>query len=391
MIFTVGSGEGGETGDSTCGVTRMNVKMALAAGMAGLALLGGAACSDATPAGQQAATAGNGSAATATVTRSQPTSLPAGQMTTAELVQYAEPAIVRIQTNSGVGSGFVVDPDGYIITNAHVVTGATGRLASTITVTTSDGAQYPARVVGADTRADIALLKIDASGLKALQFANLADVQVGQDVVAMGFALDLQGGEGGSFSVTRGIISQKNRVINEGTSAAIFGSVQTDAAINHGNSGGPLLDLTGKVVGVNTAIAPDPTTGEQAPGIGFAVGSDIVKAIYEQLKAQGRVNRGYLGIQGFEALRPAVARQLGIPENEGGVVIRAVVPGGPVAQAGLQAQDVIVKIGGIDVNNEADLAVALIKNQAGQKVTVEFYRDGKKMSAEVTLGTPPTS
>ncbi|MCX7617937.1 trypsin-like peptidase domain-containing protein [Tepidiforma sp.] len=369
----------------------MKLKMMLAAGVASLALLGGAACSDANPAGQPAATAGNGSAATATVTRSQPTSLPAGQMTTAELVQYAEPAIVRIQTNSGVGSGFVVDPDGYIITNAHVVTGSTGRLASTITVTTSDGAQYPARVVGADTRADIALLKIDASGLKALEFANLADVQVGQDVVAMGFALDLQGGEGGSFSVTRGIISQKNRVINEGTNAAIFGSVQTDAAINHGNSGGPLLDMTGKVVGVNTAIAPDPTTGEQAPGIGFAVGSDIVKAIYEQLKAQGRVNRGYLGIQGFEALRPAVARQLGIPENEGGVVIQTVVPGGPVAQAGLQAKDVIVKVGSVEVNNEADLAVALIKNQAGQKVTVEFYRDGKKLSADVTLGTPPTN
>ncbi len=369
----------------------MRVKMVLAAGLAGLGLLGGAACSDASPADLRAAPEANGTAtATATVTLSRPTSLPAGQMTTAELVQYAEPAIVRVQTGSGVGSGFVVDPGGYIITNAHVVTGATGRVASAVTVTMSDGAEYPARVVGVDTRADIALLKVEASGLKALEFANLADVQVGQDVVAMGFALDLQGGEGGAFSVTRGIISQKNRVINEGTSAAIFGSVQTDAAINHGNSGGPLLDLTGKVVGVNTAIAPDPTTGERAPGIGFAVGADIVKAIYEQLRAQGRVNRGYLGIQGFEALRPAVARQLGIPEKEGGVVIRAVVPGGPVAQAGLQARDVIVRVGSVEVNNEADLAVALIKNQAGQRVTVEFYRDGKRMSAEVTLGSPPT-
>jgi S1-C subfamily serine protease len=152
-----------------------------------------------------------------------------------------------------------------------------------------------------------------------------------------------------------------------------------------------LLDLTGKVVGVNTALAPDPTTGEAAPGIGFAVGSDIVKAIIEQLKTQGRVNRGYLGIQGFEALRPAMARQLGIPENEGGVVIRTVVPGGPVAQAGLQARDVIVRIGDVEVDNEADLAVALIKNQAGRKVKVEFYRDGKRQSAEVTLGSPPSN
>jgi S1-C subfamily serine protease len=369
----------------------MNTRMVLAAGLAALALAGGAACSDNHEA-NPAAPAGNAAAAaTPTAGRSQPTSLPAGQMTVAELVQFAEPAIVRIQTSTGVGSGFVVASDGYIVTNAHVVTGTTGRVASAITVTLSDGSQYQARVVGVDPRADIALLKIEATGLKALEFASLKDVAVGQDVVAMGYALDLQGGEGGAFSVTKGIISQKNRVINEGSNAAIFGSVQTDAAINHGNSGGPLLDLTGKVVGVNTALAPDPTTGEAAPGIGFAVGSDIVKAIIEQLKAQGRVNRGFLGIQGFEALRPAVARQLGIPEKEGGVVIQTVLAGGPVAQAGLQAKDVIVKIGDVEIDNEADLAVALIKYQAGQKVKVEFYRNGKRQSAEVTLGSPPSN
>uniref|UniRef100_UPI002ADE2FE6 S1C family serine protease n=1 Tax=Tepidiforma sp. TaxID=2682230 RepID=UPI002ADE2FE6 len=227
--------------------------------------------------------------------------------------------------------------------------------------------------------------------LKALEFANLDEVVVGQDVVAMGYALDLQGGETGAFSVTRGIVSQKNRAINEGSSAAIFGSIQTDAAINHGNSGGPLLNLFGQVVGVNTAIAPDPTTGEQAPGIGFAVGSDLAKAIMEQLKANGRVNRGFLGIQGFEAVRPAVARQLGVPESAGGILVRAVVPGGPVAQAGLQANDVIVKVGSEEVHNESDLAVALVKHQAGQTVTVEYYRGGERRTAEVTLGSPPTN
>lgn len=373
----------------------MQVRSLAVSAVVALAIGAGVACSDAngdSAAPRPGGSAVGGGAVTATVAPggSQPTSLAAGQMSVAQLVQFAEPAIVRIQTNSGVGSGFVVDGGGYIITNAHVVTGPTGRVASTITVTTSDGAQYAARVVGVDARADIALLKIDASGLKALEFADLKDVEVGQDVVAMGFALDLQGGEGGAFSVTKGIISQKNRVINEGTRAAIFGSVQTDAAINHGNSGGPLLDLTGKVVGVNTALAPDPTTGELARGIGFAVGSDIVKAIYEQLRAEGRVNRGYLGIQGFEALRPAVARQLGMPADAGGVVVEAVVPGGPVAQAGLQAKDVIVKVGSVEVANEADLAVALIKHQAGQTVTVEFFRNGQRMSAKVTLGSPPT-
>lgn len=369
---------------------RSRMLVGLAGGVAALVLLGGAACSDVDHgAGIEAGAAVPAANATATV-RSQPTSLPAGQMSVAELVRFAQDAIVRIQTTSGVGSGFVVDSDGYIITNAHVVTGPAGRVSASITVTMSDGARYPAQVVGMDTRADIALLKIDARGLKALEFAELDEVEIGQDVVAMGYALDLGGGESGGFSVTRGIVSQKNRAINERSSAAIFGSIQTDAAINHGNSGGPLLDLYGRVVGVNTAIAPDPTTGEQAPGIGFAVGSDIVKAIYEQLRAQGRVNRGYLGIQGFEALRPAVARQLGIPADEGGVVVQSVVPGGPVAQAGLRDGDVIVKIGDVDVNNEADLAVALIKNQAGQRVPVEFYRDGQRQAAEVTLGTPPT-
>ncbi len=369
---------------------RSKVLAGLAGGLAGLVLLGGAACSDVDRGADEATGAAASGATAAAPARTQPTSLPAGQMSVAELVRFAEDAIVRIQTNSGVGSGFVVDSDGYIITNAHVVTGATGRVSASITVTMNDGARYPAQVVGMDTRADIALLKIDAAGLKALEFAELDEVMVGQDVVAMGYALDLGGGEAGGFTVTRGIISQKNRAINERTSAAIFGSIQTDAAINHGNSGGPLLDLYGRVVGVNTAIAPDPTTGEQAPGIGFAVGSDIVKAIYEQLRAQGRVNRGYLGIQGFEALRPATARQLGIPEDEGGVVVQSVVAGGPVALAGLRDGDVIVKIGDVDVDNEADLAVALIKNQAGQRVRVEFYRDGQRQAAEVTLGTPPT-
>jgi S1-C subfamily serine protease len=358
--------------------------------LASLGLLAGVACTEIEPTVREAPTPTNGAATVPVGT--QPTPVARGQMTVAELVKFAEPSIVHIRTPWGVGSGFVVASDGHIITNAHVITGPGGRVATTIRVTMSDGAEHLAQVVGADPRADIALLKIEATGLKALEFASLDDVVVGQDVVAMGYALDLQGGEGGAFTVTSGIISQKNRaIINEATATAIFGSVQTDAAINRGNSGGPLLDLSGRVVGVNTAIAPDPLTGTRAPGIGFAVGSDVVKAIYEQLRTQGRVNRAYLGILGFEALRPAVARQLGVPANEGGVVIDSVVPGGPVAEAGLLGRDVIVRIGEVDVDNEADLAVALIKNQAGQTVRVEFYRDGERRSTEVTLGTPPTN
>lgn len=307
------------------------------------------------------------------------------ELSVAEVVKLAEPAVVRIATNGGVGSGFVIGEDGYVITNNHVI--ATG--SANIQVTMSDGSEYRATVIGADPRSDLALLKIEATGLKALSIAKLADVVIGQDVVAIGYALDLTGGEGPSFSVTRGIVSQKNRGINE---SGILGAVQTDAAINHGNSGGPLLSLRGEVVGVNTALAPDRTTGGVAQGIGYAVGSDTVQAVYEELREYGRVSRGYLGIGGFEALRPAQARELAIPEGTGGVYLGPmsnVEPGGPAGGAGLQPGDVIIRIGETAIETEADLAVALIKNHAGETVELEIYREGQKMVLTVTLGAPP--
>lgn len=313
-----------------------------------------------------------------------------GEMSVASLVKFVEPAVVKVTTPSGIGSGFAVAEDGYIITNNHVITGVNGRSA-TITVTMSDGADYRATVVGADSRSDIALLKIDAKGIKALKLANLADVVVGQDVVAIGYALDLTGGDGPSFSVTRGIVSAKNRATSE--TGGALGAIQTDAAINHGNSGGPLLNLSGEVVGVNTSIAPDRTTGGVASGIGFAVGSDMVRAVYEELKANGKVNRGLLGIQAFEMLRPAKAKELGVPTGIGGVYLDAAtdIPAdGPAARAGMQAKDVIVAIGGTAIHNEADLAATMVKHHPGEKVDVEINRDGKKMTIQVTLGTPPS-
>lgn len=367
----------------------------LAFGLLALTMLGAAACSDSPSAeSDPTTTSGNGSIPAAVTT--EPTTTPdetrdGDALTTAELVELAEPSIVRIETATGVGTGFVVDSDGYILTNNHVVEGSLGGFSSFITVTMSDGADYQADIVGTDARADLALLKIEASGLPALSFADLDDTVVGQDVVAMGFALDLEGGEGGSFSVTRGIVSQKNRSIHENSPSSILGAIQTDAAINHGNSGGPLLNLYGEVVGINTAIAPDPLTGEQAPGIGFAVGSDTAKAVYEQLREHGQVNRGLLGISQFEAVRPAVARDLDIPEDEGGVLVNNVSAGGPVAEAGMRTGDVIVRIGDYEVKNEADLAVALIRHSAGETVEVDVYRGGEKLTLTVTLGVAPTT
>ena len=325
-------------------------------------------------------------------TSSQPTrqtsiNKASGELSTADLVKLAEPSVVRIETNGGVGTGFVVDEGGYVLTNNHVVQGSNGRTASTIRVTMSDGAIIPATVVGVDSRSDLAVIKIERSGLKALKFADLDTVLIGQDVVAIGYALDLLQGEGPSYSVTRGIISQKNRVINEGAATQIFGAVQTDAAINHGNSGGPLLNMFGEVVGINTALAPD-GSGGVASGIGFAVGSDVAKAVFEQLKATGKVNRGFLGIGAFEALRPAKAKELNIPDGQGGLLVGTVTASGPVGAAGLRAGDVIIRLGNTEVASENDLTVALIKSSAGQTVTLEYYRDGKKASIQVTLGTP---
>ncbi len=361
-----------------------------------LTMLGAAACSDSPSASTDAAPATAGGSIQAAVT-TEPTTAANNEtrdnreLTTAELVDLAEPSIVRISTATGVGTGFVVGEDGYILTNHHVIESALGGFNSRITVTMSDGQTHTAEVVGTDSRADIALLKIPATGLPALPFADLDDVGVGQDVVAMGFALDLEGGEGGNFSVTRGIVSQKNRSIHESSPSSILGSIQTDAAINHGNSGGPLLNLYGEVVGVNTAIAPDPLTGSQAPGIGFAVGSDTAEAVYEQLRESGQVDRGLLGISQFRAVRPAVARDLGVPEELGGVLVNNVAAGGPVAVAGLLAGDVIVRIGDYDVANEADLAVALIRHSAGETVEVDIYRGGEKQTLTVTLGIAPTT
>lgn len=364
----------------------------MAASVVTLALAFGVACSSSSSDGPASEAAGdaavNGGGETAILT-SQPVARPAGEMSVAGVVKMAEPAVVKITTSTGVGSGFVVAEDGYIITNNHVIAGVSGRPSSAIDVHMSDGAVYRATVVGTDTRSDIALLKIEATGLRALKFAQLADVSVGQDVVAIGYALDLSGGDGPGFTVTRGIVSAKNRSTSE--TGGTLGAIQTDAAINHGNSGGPLLTLSGEVVGVNTSIAPDYTTGGVAAGIGFAVGSDMVKAVYEELRENGKVNRGLLGIQAFERLLPAKAKELGVPADLGGVYLDSAsdIPDGPARRAGLKAGDVIVAVGGIATRNEADLAVAMVKHRAGQTVDLAVYRDGKKMTLRVTLGTPP--
>jgi S1-C subfamily serine protease len=311
-------------------------------------------------------------------------------MSIADLVELVTPAIVRIESGGGVGTGFIVDGAGYIVTNNHVVESANLTGLGTVNVTLSDGEILSGTIVGTDPKADLALVKIEGGPYHALELGSLDEVRIGQEVVAIGYALDLSQGEGPSFTVTSGIISQKNRAISE--SAPILGAIQTDAAINHGNSGGPLLTLSGEVVGVNTALAPDETSlSGVAQGIGFAVGVDTVRAVWTQLRDDGVVRRGLLGVRGFQALRPAHARDLGIPEDEGGIYLvspDSVDPGGPAALAGIRSGDVVTRIGGVEVETEADLAVAMIENPPGTVVEVEVYRGAEQLSFEVTLGTP---
>jgi S1-C subfamily serine protease len=372
-----------------------------AAGILSAGLLFGA-CSDRelspSTATEGVETAAATSSAPGTAPSVQTTVSKTNELSTADLVKLAEPSIVRIDTSSGVGSGFIVSEEGHIVTNRHVVVGRSGRPQATVGVTLSDGSRVDGQVLGTDTRYDIAVIKISGpEKFKALSFAKLSDVLVGQDVVAIGYALDLKGGEGAAFTVTRGIVSAKNRSTSETSSS--FGAIQTDASINHGNSGGPLLNLNGEVVGVNTSLATDTTTGGIAQGIGFALGSDIVKAVADDIRNDGEVTRGYLGLAGFEPLRPARAKGLKLPTDLSGVHLTpvdgrgvpAVVPGGPASEAGLRDGDVITKIAGDLIKTESDLAAAMLKAAPGKKVEVEFYRDGKKQSVTVELGTPPPS
>jgi S1-C subfamily serine protease len=348
------------------------------------------AATTAAPSSQRSATAQASSSPAASATIQPNVSNPT-EHSVEDVVKLADPSIVRIQTDIGVGTGFIVSTDGYLITNNHVIAGRNGQPEATVQVTLSDGTTMNGRVVGADARSDIAVVKLDGNQqYSALKLGTIDNVAVGEDVIAIGYALDLKAGEGASYSVTKGIVSAKNRAIDE--TSVTSGAIQTDAAINHGNSGGPLLDLTGAVIGVNTSLAPDPTTGQAAAGIGFAVGADTIQAVYDDIRATGAVSRGYLGIQGFQELRPAQARTLNIPDTTRGVYLSAadaVAPGSPADQGGLRSGDVITKIDGVEIHTESDLTVQMIREEPNKTVEVDIYRAGQQQTLQITLGTPP--
>ncbi|RMF88069.1 MAG: Do family serine endopeptidase [Nitrospinota bacterium] len=267
-----------------------------------------------------------------------------------------------------LGSGFIIDPAGYIVTNNHVIANA-----RTIGVRLADGREFNASVLGTDPQTDLALLRIKAEGdLPAVPLGDSEATQVGDWVIAIGNPFGL------GQTVTTGIISAKGRVIGAGPYDDFL---QTDAAINPGNSGGPLFNLNGEVIGINTAIV---ASGQ---GIGFAIPSQLAKTVIAQLKSRGRVVRGWLGVY-VQPLTPPLAQSLGLEKLQGALVAD-VVAGGPAAEAGVQPGDVIVALGGQPVQTATDLPRLVAEAPVGKAVPVKLIRRGKTRSVAVTIGERP--
>jgi putative serine protease PepD len=291
-------------------------------------------------------------------------------------------------TQQAQGSGFVYDEEGHIVTNQHVVDGA-----ESVSVRLWNGNTYQATVVGSDPSTDLAVLEIDApaSVLEPLTLGDATELAVGDGVVAIGSPLGLE------ETVTTGIVSALHRQMEAPNGYTINDSIQTDAAINHGNSGGPLLDLNGEVVGVNAQIASDSGGND---GIGFAIPSNTVASIVSQLLGDGAVEHAYLGVS-VTAISDSVASALGLVE---GVEVAEVRAGSPAADAGLEAAtgsqsvngeavptggDVITAVDGKAVSSAEDLQTAIDAHEPGDTVSITYVRDGESRAADVELGTRP--
>jgi serine protease Do len=277
---------------------------------------------------------------------------------------------------TSLGSGFIVDPSGLIVTNNHVITGRGDQPVDEIMVTLSDRREFRARVVGRDPLTDVALIKIDApEALPFVRFGDSGSIRVGDWALAIGNPFGLGG------TVTAGIVSAKGRNIGAGQYDRY---IQTDASINQGNSGGPLFDLNGNVVGINTVIL-SPTGGNI--GLGFAVPSELARPIVEQLRSGGRVRRGYLGV-GIQPVGDDIAASLGLPKNRGEIVAN-VEPTGPAARAGIRQGDVIVSVAGQAVTEDNTLSYIVANSRIGASVPIELIRDGRRQTLNATIAERP--
>ncbi len=289
-----------------------------------------------------------------------------------DIYKQVSPGVVYIGTRTAQGqasgSGFVVDSDGTIVTNDHVVEGA-----RTVSVRfTENGDPVDAKVAGADPSTDLAVLKVDPKkvegGLKPLKLADSKDIEPGQPAIAIGSPFGLQG------TITSGIVSALNREIQAPNGFSISGVIQTDAAINPGNSGGPLLDGEGRVIGVNSQIATNGT--EANSGVGFAVPIDTVKQVVPQLEKDGKIDRAFLGVSSSED-----------PPRDGALVQE--VTGRPAIDAGLKRGDLITKFDGRTIASPSDLGEAVLTRKPGDTVKVVVQRNGDEETIDVKLGTRP--
>jgi len=318
-----------------------------------------------------------------------------------QLSERVRPSVVQVSTRgfsptddalgtqlkvvSGVGSGVIIDPAGYIVTNAHVVGGArrvevqlprpSNELSDFQSAIKPPGKTLLAEVVGSDMEADIAVLKVAQTGLPSLKFAEYEDVKQGDFVLAVGSPLGLEN------SMTLGVVSSVARQLRS-DHPMIY--IQTDASINPGNSGGPLLDVDGAIVGINTMIASQSGGSE---GIGFAVPSHIVQTIYEQIRKHGRMRRGYIGVI-MQTITPSLKEALGLDKDWGGI-IADVAPSSAAAAAGLEIKDIVLTLDGKPVENARQFGVNIYR-RAGETITLEISRAGKKITKQVAVLERPS-
>jgi putative serine protease PepD len=338
----------------------------LAALIAGAVVAGVSLAMDSTPSPPRTGSS------TTTVSRVAPA--PAGlalQGAFVKVVQAVSPSVVQIEDQRGLGSGIVLDAAGDIVTNNHVVSGATS-----FTVTTASGKRYAATLVGAFPPNDLAVIKASGAHLKPATFADSSSLSVGDLAIAIGNPLGLRS------SVTEGIISAfRQAVQEEGGNVTLPSVIQTSAAINPGNSGGALVDIEGRVIGIPTLAATDPQLGGgSAPGIGFAIPSNVVKDISGQILAHGKVvnsHRAFLGIRVGEA-------------NRNGVIVASVTPGGAAAKAGMRVGEMIVSVDGTPTPTIGALSAVLAELKPGQETRIEVrHQNGATTTLQVTLGTYP--
>jgi len=288
----------------------------------------------------------------------------------------------RDNTVPELGSGVIVSASGHIVTNYHVVAAAVPpQGAGMVQVSLNDGRVFPARYVGADAASDVAILKIDADGLQPIPWGNSDAVQVGQMVLAVGNPLGLQ------ETVTQGIISAKGR---RGGSEAANEFFQTDAPINRGNSGGPLVDMRGEIIGLTNSVAvSEMNPAAPTPGIGFAIPSNTVRRVFESIRDNGRFIRPWSGAV-MQGMTPQLAEQLGMPDASGAIVL-LIYHGSPAESAGLQQYDVVTEFNGHVIRDQVDLRNRVAETSIGQQVNIRALRGGRLLNLQATIGADPSA